>query len=44
MGKLNTFEIKAPIRPACLFGMPSSAFQDDTKEGFINLELLKAKG
>jgi hypothetical protein len=38
-GKLNKFETKTPARPTCQSGLPSSAFQDDTKEEFINLEL-----
>jgi hypothetical protein len=38
-GKLNKFETKTPTRLACQSSLPSSAFQDDTEEKFINLEL-----
>jgi hypothetical protein len=37
--ELKTFKTKTPARPTCLYGLPSSAFQDDIKEEFINLEL-----
>ena len=37
--ELNTFKTKTPARPACQSSMPSSAFQDDMEENFINLEL-----
>jgi hypothetical protein len=38
-GKLIKFKRKTPIRPDYPSRLPSIAFQDDTKEGFINLEL-----
>jgi hypothetical protein len=38
-GELNTFKTKTHARPACQSDLPSSAFQDDTKEEFINMEL-----
>jgi hypothetical protein len=37
--KLNTFETKTPARLDCQSSLPSSAFQDDREEKFINLEL-----
>jgi hypothetical protein len=38
-GELNTFKTKTLARPSCHSGMPYSAFQDDTEEKFINMEL-----
>jgi hypothetical protein len=36
-GELNTFKAKSPTRPTGQSVLPSSPFQDDTEENFINM-------